>query len=74
MFEKNDIIVFRENHEWVGCIGFVEEIKEVTKDGEKTFRLMIGVSIPMQGVAYVYAYPEEVEKMENAKYPYEIKI
>lgn len=73
MYEIRDIVVFKENHEWVGCIGFIEEVKEVTRDGEKTFRLMIGVPAPEKGVAYIYAYPDEIERMENViKYPYEI--
>lgn len=28
MFQLNDIVVFRENHKWIGCIGFVNEIKK----------------------------------------------
>lgn len=75
MFEKRDIVVFRENHAWVGCIGFISEVKEIEKDGKKTFRLMIGVPAPEKGVAYIYAYPEEVERMANLiKYPYEINV
>ena len=54
MFQLNDIVVFRENHKWVGSIGFVNEIKKVKdKDGKDTLRLMIGVPSPMQGVALV---------------------
>lgn len=74
MFELNDIVCFRENHKWIGCIGFVNEIKPITDSkGNKTFRLMIGVPVPQQGVAYVYATPEEVENLYCAyKYPYQI--
>ena len=51
MFELNDIVCFRENHKWVGCIGFVHEIKKIKKeDGNYGLRLMIGVPVPMQGV------------------------
>lgn len=61
MFELNDIVCFRENHKWVGCIGFVNEIKPITdKNGNDTLRLMIGVPVPQKGVAYVFATPEEV--------------
>lgn len=28
MFELKDIVCFRENHKWVGCLGFVNEIKK----------------------------------------------
>lgn len=74
MFELNDIVCFRENHKWVGCIGFVNEIKKVKKeDGTPTLRLMIGVPAPMQGVAYIFATAEEVENLLCAyKYPYKI--
>lgn len=74
MFELNDIVCFRENHKWIGCIGFVNEIKPITDSkGNKIFRLMIGVPVPQQGIAYVYATPEEVENLYCAyKYPYQI--
>jgi hypothetical protein len=73
MFEINDIVCFREDHKWVGCIGFVNEIKKVKKeDGTETLRLMIGVPVPQQGVAYIFALREEVENLLCAtKYPYE---
>ena len=74
MFELNDIVCFRENHKWVGCLGFVNEIKKIIKeDGTATLRLMIGVPVPMQGVAYIFATAEEVENLVCAyKYPYKI--
>lgn len=73
MFDLNDVVCFRETHKWVGCLGFVNEIKNV-KDmqGNDTLRLMIGVPCPQKGVAYIFCSPEDVENM-NAKYPYEIK-
>lgn len=53
--------------------GFVNEIKPITTDnGEHTLRLMIGVPIPEQGVAYIFATPDEVENTYGYKYPYEI--
>lgn len=72
MFELNDIVCFRENHKWVGCIGFVTEIKKIKKeDGRTGLRLMIGVPAPMQGVAYIFATDDEVENLQCAtKYPY----
>lgn len=49
MFELKDIVCFRENHKWVGCLGFVNEIKKVKKDdGKYTVRLMIGVPVPQE--------------------------
>lgn len=76
MFQINDIVVFRENHKWVGCIGFVNEIKKIRNaDGKEILRLMIGVPAPMQGVAYIFATQEDVENMQCAfPYPYEIKM
>lgn len=75
MFEIGDIVCFRENHKWIGCIGFVNEIKNIkNEDGSSTLRLMIGVPEPMRGVAYIFATPDEVENLSCAiKYPYEIR-
>ena len=36
MFELNDIVCFRENHKWIGCIGFVNEIKPITDSNGKS--------------------------------------
>ena len=74
MFEIRDIVCFRENHKWVGCIGFVNEIKKVKdEEGKDTLRLMIGVPVPQKGVAYIFATPNEVENLMCAyKYPYVI--
>lgn len=75
MFEIGDVVCFRENHKWVGCIGFVHEIKKIKKeDGNYGLRLMIGVPAPLQGIAYIFATENEVENLCCAyKYPYEIK-
>ena len=74
MFEINDIVCFRENHKWVGSIGFVNEIKRIkSENGEYKLRLMIGVPTPMEGVAYIFALDDEVENlMCVVKYPYKI--
>ena len=37
MFEINDIVCFRENHKWVGCIGFVHEIKRIKKEDRNIY-------------------------------------
>lgn len=75
MFSINDIVVFKENHKWVGCLGFINEIKKVKDEkGNDTLRLMIGVPCPMQGVAYIFATPDDVENLQcTFRYPYEIK-
>lgn len=72
-FKLGDIVCFRENHKWVGCLGFINEIKQISKeDGTKALRLMIGVPSPEQGIAYIFVLSEEVENM-NSIYPYDIK-
>lgn len=75
MFQINDIVCFRENHKWVGCLGFINEIKKIKdENGKETLRLMIGVLVPMQGTAYIFAVADEVENLQCAtSYPYEIK-
>ena len=50
-FDKNDAVQFNENHEWVGCFGFIDEIKEVGDD----IRYMIGVPMPGKGTAYIFS-------------------
>lgn len=74
MFEIDDIVCFRENHKWIGCLGFVDEIKPITTDtGEKSYRLRIAVPVPQEGIAYIFATPDEVENLYCAqKYPYKI--
>ena len=73
MFEIGDVVCFRENHEWVCCIGFVNEIKNYKSDNAHTLRLMIGVPAPKRGVAYIFATPDEVENLNcTVKYPYEV--
>lgn len=75
MFQINDIVCFRENHKWVGCLGFINEIKKIKdENGKETLRLMIGVPVPMQGTAYIFAVADEVENLQCVtSYPYEIK-
>lgn len=75
MFELNDIVCFKENHKWVGCLGFVSEIKKIKDEkGNYTLRLMIGVPCPGEGVAYIFALDDEVENLQCAtKYPYNIQ-
>ena len=59
-----DVVIFRENHKWVGSIGFINEIKGT--------RIMVGVPSPMEGVAYIFCKEEELESTHYS-YPYEIK-
>ena len=59
-----DVVIFRENHKWVGSIGFINEIKGT--------RIMVGVPMPLQGVAYIFCKEEDLENT-TYEYPYEIK-
>lgn len=61
---KGDVIQFNENHKWCGCLGIINEIKEVHNtnlngDGKNDIRYMIGVPIPQQGTAYIYVMASE---------------
>lgn len=51
--KKHDVVQFNEKHKWCGCIGFVTEVKP--------YRIMVGVQIPLQGIAYIFAQPDEIE-------------
>lgn len=53
----NDVIQFNENHKWCGCLGIISEVK---KCGDDT-KYMIGIPIPLQGVALI-----NVMESENA--------
>ena len=50
---ENDLVQFNEKHKWCGCIGIVDKVKET--------KLLIGIPIPEQGTAYIFATPDEVE-------------
>ena len=54
---KDDVVQFTEGHKWCGCLGIIEEVKELKND----IRYMVGVPIPLQGTAYIF-----VLKSENA--------
>lgn len=70
---KGDIIQFNENHKWCGCLGFINEIKEIhnndlTSEGINDIRFMIGVPIPQQGTAYIFVLQSEftIERIGRA--------
>ena len=58
MIAKNDVVQFTENHQWVGCLGIVEEVKPG--------RYMIGVQIPQQGTAYIFDDGTNIERVGKA--------
>ena len=53
MIREYDVVQFNEKHKWRGSLGVVEEVNES--------RIMVGVPIPLQGTAYIFAQPEELE-------------
>lgn len=53
MIKVNDVVQFVETHKWMGCFGFVEEIK--------SGRIMVGVPIPEKGIAYIYCKENDIE-------------
>ena len=57
-FLKNDVVQFNENHQWIGCIGIVKEVKPS--------RIMVGVLVPLQGTAYVYCNAKDLEYIGKA--------
>lgn len=63
-FRVNDVVQFVENHKWCGCLGIVTEAKDCGND----VRLMIGVPVPEQGVAYIFSMvsKKEVEYVGQA--------
>ena len=53
-----DVVQFNENHEWQGCLGIIREVKDCKENG---IRYMVGVPIPQQGTAFIYAMDNEEE-------------
>ena len=59
-----DVIQFNENHKWCGCLGIINEKKEIHNtelkgEGKNDIRYMVGVPIPQKGTAYIYALQSE---------------
>ena len=50
-FKVGDVVQFVENHKWCGCLGIINEIKPCGDD----YRVMIGVPVPQQGIAYIFS-------------------
>ena len=61
--KENDVVQFTENHKWVGCFGYVKEVKMY--DGGFV-RYMIGVPLPMKGTAYIFDDGSGIEKVGTA--------
>ena len=67
MFQVNDVVQFNENHKWCGSFGIITEIKDCGKNG---VRYMIGVPVPLKGIAYIFVMNSEnaVEKIGESIY------
>ena len=62
--EIGDVVQFNENHKWCGCLGIINEKKEIHNSelqGEKKndIRYMVSVPIPQKGAAYIYVMQSE---------------
>lgn len=57
MFKVHDVVQINERgpEGWIGCLAFVEEVKDS--------KLMIGIQLPKQGVAYLFIKLDQVEKI-----------
>ena len=54
------VVQFIENHKWCGCLGIISDTSIDTDS------YLIGVPIPDQGTAYIFAQLEEFEIIGNA--------
>lgn len=68
-----DVVQFNENHKWRGCLGIINEKKEMHNDDlnsedKNDIRYMVGLPIPGQGTAYIYVLQSEfaIEKIGEA--------
>lgn len=64
MIQIHDAVQFNEKHKWCGCLGIVSEVKPLS-DGN--VRYMVGVPLPQQGTAYIFATDGEVELIGRAE-------
>ena len=68
-----DVVQFNENHKWQGCLGIIDEKKEIhnndlNSEDKNDIRYMVGVPIPGQGTAYIYVLQSEfaIERIGQA--------
>lgn len=52
------VVQFNEKHKWCGALGIITEVKDC---GDNGIRYMIGVSVPMEGTAYIFSMDKENE-------------
>lgn len=73
-----DVVQFNENHKWRGSLGIINEIKEIhnpdlSGEEKNDIRYMIGVPIPMEGTAFIYATRSEFSIEYIGKAPLTIR-
>lgn len=54
-FSIHDVVQFTEKHKWCGCLGIIDEVKELKTD----IRYMVGVPVPEGGTAYIFVMQDE---------------
>ena len=71
--DLGDVVQFNENHKWRGCLGIIDEKKEIHNEefqgeGKNDIRYMIGVPMPQQGTAFIFVLQSEfaIEKIGQA--------
>ena len=66
-----DVVQFNENHEWRGCLGIINEIKECKSEKAPNgdIKYMVGVPVPNGGTAFIFVLASEfaIEKIGKAK-------
>lgn len=56
-YSVNEVVQFTEDHKWCGCLGIVDEVRDLGND----VRYMVGVPMPEQGTAYIFSMESENE-------------
>ena len=66
MIKKNDVVQFTENHKWVGCFGYVTEVKFLNGMARYTIGVPMPIDGPMKGAAYIFDDGSGIEKVGTA--------
>lgn len=57
-YEVGDVVQFVKGHKWEGCFGYIDRVEP---KGADDVQYLIGVPVPMQGVAYIYSMKSKNE-------------
>lgn len=57
---NNKVVQFNENHKWCGCLGII------SRSDPDIDRYLIGVPVPQQGTAYIFANLNDFEIIGDA--------